>query len=174
MNPLLTVEWQESISTAAVDRRRTGMLRKVVHAGTRHRGCRWENMAGRCFWSQGAGHFARISDIHTHHVNGWRASRARLADKLQEWQPCHQRLATTSSSCQEPVYRDGLMAVQHGSRKKACVTTPQGSSAPTHTPLALGSALNPSEPYHRLFRSVNELITPVSTSLETLLRASWT
>lgn len=78
---------------------------------------------------------------------------------------------TFSSNLQllsQPVYRERLNGCQHGIEKESLRTTPEGALATTPHPLALGSALTHPTITTDYSEALIELITPVSTSLETL------
>ena len=68
----------------------------------------------------------------------------------------------------EPAQRERLRGCQHGIEKESLRTTPSGELATTAHPLSLGSALTHPSITTDYSEALLELITPVSTSLETL------
>lgn len=68
----------------------------------------------------------------------------------------------------QPVYRERLNGCQHGIEKESLRTTRNGDLARTPHPLALGSALTHPTITTDYSEALIELITPVSTSLDTL------
>ncbi|MFO7705949.1 MAG: glutamate--cysteine ligase [Halopseudomonas sp.] len=68
----------------------------------------------------------------------------------------------------QPVYREQLNGCRHGIEKESLRTTHNGDLARTPHPLALGSALTHPTITTDYSEALIELITPVSTSLDTL------